>query len=140
MKKIVLILLFICSKIVLISAQEKETFMLTVNISGLESNEGTLMVGIYNNKSDFLKTQLKGAIVKIKNKKSVVIFKNLTLGEYAISFIHDENNNNKIDTNIFGIPKEDYGCSNNAKSFIGPPKYDDAKFILTENKTIEIHI
>lgn len=45
-----------------------------------------------------------------------------------------------MDTNFFGIPKEDYGCSNNARGFMGPPKYDDAKFQLSENKTIEIKI
>ena len=45
-----------------------------------------------------------------------------------------------MDTNLFGIPKEDYGCSNNARGFMGPPKYNDAKFQLTGNKTIDIKI
>ena len=77
---------------------------------------------------------------KIENKKSVVIFKNLPRGEYAVSFVHDENDNKKMDTNFLGIPKEDYGCSNNATGFMGPPKYEDAKFMLEENKSINIKI
>ncbi|AUC85103.1 hypothetical protein CW731_07275 [Polaribacter sp. ALD11] len=139
MKKLLLIFAFIFSGILTTNAQEK-TFDLTVNISGLKSDKGTLMIGIYNKKERFLKNQFKGDIVKIENKKSLVIFKNLPKGEYAVSFIHDENNNKKMDTNFFGIPKEDYGCSNNARGFMGPPKYDDAKFQLSENKTIEIKI
>lgn len=139
MKKLILIIAFIFSGIPTTNAQE-ETFNLTVNISGLKSDKGTLMVAIYNKKENFLNKRFKGDMVKITGKKSVVIFKNLPKGEYAVSFIHDENDNKKMDTNFLGIPKEDYGCSNNATGFMGPPKYDEAKFQLSENKAIEIKI
>ena len=137
MKKILLIITIIFSSVFTINAQ-KETFSLTVNISGLDSDEGKVLVGIYNSKEDFLKKRYKGDIVKIKDRKTTVVFKNVPKGEYAVSFIHDENDNNKMDTNFLGIPKEDYGCSNNAKGFMGPPKYEDAKFNITSNKTISI--
>ena len=139
MKNTILIITFIFSAIFTTNAQE-QTFNLTINISGLNSDKGNLMVGVYNKKDNFLKKQFKGNLVKIKDKKSVVIFKDLPKGEYAVSFVHDENNNKKMDTNFFGIPKEDYGCSNNATGFMGPPKYNDAKFLLSENKTINIKI
>ncbi len=139
MQKIILILLFTFTGLFSTNAQE-ENFKLTVNISGLNSDKGNLMVGVYNKKEYFLKKQFKGKIGKINNKKSVVIFENLPKGEYAVSFVHDENDNKKMDTNFIGIPKEDYGCSNNATGFMGPPKYDDAKFQLTKNKIIDIKI
>lgn len=139
MKNILLIIALIFTGLSTTKAQES-TVNLTINISGLNSDKGTLMVGIYNKEELFLKKQFKGSLAKIKNKKSVVIFKDLPKGEYAVSFVHDENNNKKMDTNFFGIPKEDYGCSNNATGFMGPPKYSDAKFILSEDKTIHIEI
>jgi uncharacterized protein (DUF2141 family) len=139
MKNLLLIFAIIFSGILTTNAQE-EYADLTINISGLNSNKGTLLVGLYNEKESFLKKQFKGDVVKIKDKKSIVIFKDLPKGEYAVSFVHDENDNKKMDTNMFKIPKEDYGCSNNARGFMGPPKYDDAKFQLTANKTIEIKI
>lgn len=139
MKNLLLILAIIFSGILTTNAQE-ESVDLTINISGLNSDKGNLLIGLYNKKESFLKKHFKDDIVKIKDKKSVVIFKGLPKGEYAVSFVHDENNNKKMDTNMFKIPKEDYGCSNNARGFMGPPKYDDAKFQLTENKTIEIKI
>jgi|SaaInlStandDraft_1057018.scaffolds.fasta_scaffold01308_5 uncharacterized protein (DUF2141 family) len=135
-KRLFIILIF--STVLYVSGQEKETYTLTVNISGLDSNKGTLIVGIYTNENDFLKNQFRSDVIKIKNNEAYVIFKNLAAGEYAVSFIHDENNNNKMDTNLFGIPKEKYGCSNNARGFMGPPKYIDAKFKLIKNRTIEI--
>jgi uncharacterized protein (DUF2141 family) len=139
MKKILLIAVFIFCGMFCASAQE-EVFDLTINISGLNSNKGTLVVAVYDQKEAFLKKQLISNSVKIKNKKSIITFKNLPKGEYAVSFLHDENDNKKMDTNFFGVPKEDYGCSNNAKGFMGPPKYEDAKFQLTANKIIEIKI
>jgi len=140
MKKILILTILIFSGVFYMSGQDRETYSLTVNISGLKSNKGTLIVGIYTNESDFLKNQFKSDVIKIKNNEAFVIFKNLAAGEYAVSFIHDENNNKKMDTNFFGIPKEKYGCSNNARGFMAPPKYVDAKFRLTENRTIEISI
>jgi uncharacterized protein (DUF2141 family) len=118
MKKIILTIALILTGIFSTNAQE-ETFTLTVHIAGLNSDKGSLLVGVYNNEDSFLKTRFKSDIIKI---------------------IHDENDNKKMDTNFIGIPKEDFGCSNNATGFMGPPKYEDAKFMLEENKTIDIKI
>ncbi|MFT6959309.1 MAG: hypothetical protein ACJA17_000397 [Polaribacter sp.] len=139
MKKTLLTILIFFTAILCTNAQ-KETFILTVNIAGLHSDNGSLLVGIYSTKEDFLKKPFKSAIIKIINKKSMVIFKDIPKGAYAVSFVHDENDNKKMDTNFIGIPKEDFGCSNNATGFMGPPKYEDAKFQLTKNKTINIKI
>ena len=122
------------------SNAQEETFNLTVNMAGINSDKGSLLVGIYKTEKSFLKKPFKSDIIKIINKKSTVVFKNIPKGTYAVSFVHDENDNKKMDTNFIGIPKEDFGCSNNATGFMGPPKYKDAKFQLTENKTIDIKI
>jgi uncharacterized protein (DUF2141 family) len=139
MKKIILMATFIFCNMLHTKAQ-KEIFDLTINISGLNSNKGSLLVAVYDQKEAFLKKQLISNTVKIENKKSIITFRNLPKGEYAVSFVHDKNDNKKMDTNFFGVPKEEYGCSNNAKGFMGPPKYDDAKFQLTADKIIEIKI
>jgi uncharacterized protein (DUF2141 family) len=139
MKKIMLTIAILITGISSSNAQE-ETFNLTVNIAGINSDKGSLLVGIYKTEKSFLKKPFKSDIIKIINKKSTVVFKNIPKGTYAVSFVHDENDNKKMDTNFIGIPKEDFGCSNNATGFMGPPKYKDAKFQLTENKTIDIKI
>jgi uncharacterized protein (DUF2141 family) len=134
--KILTVLIINCS---FISAQNLKLMDITVHIENLSSNDGKLLVGLYDAKVDFLKNRYKGAVVEIKNNTISVIFKDIPAGIYAVSFVHDENNNGKMDTNFLGIPSEDYGCSNNAKGFMGPPKWDDAKFELKiENKTITI--
>jgi uncharacterized protein (DUF2141 family) len=77
----------------------------------------------------------------IVNKQVVVVIDSLEFGEYAIRIFHDENENEKIDTNIFGIPTEDYGYSNDASSWFGPPSWEKAKFLFNQSEmTIEIKV
>ncbi|TMM29419.1 DUF2141 domain-containing protein [Polaribacter aestuariivivens] len=139
MKKLLLTLAIIFGGIFATNAQET-TFDLTINISGLSSNKGKVLIALYNEEGQFLKKGFKGGMSKITNKKVTYTLKDIPKGEYAVSFFHDENDNNKMDTNFFGIPKEDYGCSNNAKGFMGAPKYKDAKFQLSKDQTIDIKI
>ena len=59
-------------------------------------------------------------------------------GTYAIGIFIDTNDNNKMDKNFLGIPKEQYGFSNNAKARFGPPSFEDASFILKDNLSLSI--
>ena len=139
MRKLVKILSLFLIGIASLQAQNKETFDVVVNISNFKNNNGHAMVAIFNKEESFLNVALKSAKVKIENNTCSVTFKDLPKGIYAVSIFHDENDNNKMDTNVLGIPKETYGCSNNAKASFGPPKWDDAKFEIT-TQSITQHI
>ena len=71
----------------------------------------------------------------------IATFENLRLGTYALSLYHDENNNGMLDTNFFGIPKEPYGFSNDARGTFGPPKYTAAQFeFIKDGQQVEIRV
>jgi uncharacterized protein (DUF2141 family) len=131
-KIIIAITFFIAS---LVSAQNVN---LTVTLSGLKSNTGVLLVGLYNSDGTFLKKTYKGVTSDIRANGATVTFLSIPKGEYAISAYHDKNKNGKLDTNFVGIPKEDYASSNNAKGIMGPPKYADAKFELNKDSKLEV--
>jgi uncharacterized protein (DUF2141 family) len=118
-------------------AQENENQNLTVNVSNLNSNDGKVFIAIYDSEDSFLNKGFKSYVTKIENNSCSVTFENIPSGNYAISLYHDENDNNKMDSNFMGIPKEDYGCSNNAKGFMGPPKWEDAKFEINNKPVIQ---
>ena len=61
-------------------------------------------------------------------------------GEYAISLFVDSNGNKKIDKNFFGIPKEQYGFSNNVMGRMSAPSFDQAKFMVTGPTTQNIKL
>ncbi len=65
-----------------------------------------------------------------------VAFEGLTCGaEYAVAVVHDENGNGKLDTGLFRIPREGLGSSRNARGFMGPPSFADAKVTAAPGRT-----
>jgi uncharacterized protein (DUF2141 family) len=130
MKKITGILIVFCCGV---SCYGQGRLELTVkNING---SAGTIRVGLFNNSEDFLKNAIQGRLVKIMGKVVKVIFENLPEGEYAVSIIHDANENEKLDTDFLGIPKEGFGFGNNAMGTFGPPDFEKAK-IKIQNATV----
>ena len=81
---------------------------------------------------------IKAENATIENGKSVVTFKEVPAGEYAIICYHDKNNNDQMDFTPQGMPLEDYGTSGNVVSF-GPPTFENAKFTVSDkNVSLEI--
>lgn len=138
MQKIILTAIIILSGVLSSVAQEKQT--ITLEFSGMKSDKGDLYIALYNSEDSFLKKPLKGTIAKVIDKKATVVFKDIAIGTYAVSAFHDANDNKKMDTNFFGIPKEPIGISNDAKGFMGPPKYKNAKFEVLKNIKLSINI
>lgn len=115
---------------------------ITVRVSNFENNKGTCFVCLYNNASAFSGkgAPMATATVGISNKMATVNFENVPEGTYAVSVIHDANNNGKFDTNFLGIPKEGYGASQNKLPFAAAPKFDENKFTVAANSTTTINI
>jgi uncharacterized protein (DUF2141 family) len=110
---------------------------ITLLIKGFENEKGMAQVALYSGKEGFpsdYKKALKILGLAIKDKEAKGTFKDVTFGEYAVAVLHDENRNGKMDTNIFGVPREGYGTSRDARGSWGPPAYDDAKFKLNSDK------
>jgi uncharacterized protein (DUF2141 family) len=111
---------------------------INIDISNIKNNTGNLMIGLFNSKDTFLTNKYKGLKLKAQVGSIKAKFENIPNGTYAIALYHDENLNNKLDKNLFHIPKEGYGFSNNAKPFFGPPKFDKAQFKLDGNYHAQI--
>ena len=62
-------------------------------------------------------------------------------GMYAIAVFHDENGNGKMDKNMFGVPKEPYGLSNNFRPRFSAPTFSDCQIkVDNEDKAIRISV
>ncbi len=105
---------------------------LTVEIDQLRNNNGKLLLELNNEDEEVI----QGFSETIANNKCVIVIKDLKPGKYAFKFFHDENNDEEINTNFMGIPKEGYGFSNNAKGTFGPPSFDKMLFELSKSDTM----
>ena len=117
-------------------------YNINLNLLNINNKDGKIKIGLFNNKNDFLQIDksYKGKSLQIDSASICCQFKNIPNGRYAISVFHDENNNNKLDTNFMGIPKEGYGVSYNGISSFSSPKFEDANFVLDHNITLEIKL
>lgn len=100
---------------------------LEVTIKNVKESKGTIRVALFNSENDFLKQPIESKVVKASATETNVVFDNLKPGEYAVSVIHDVNENKELDKGFMGIPQEPYGFSNDARGKFGPPSYVESK-------------
>jgi uncharacterized protein (DUF2141 family) len=103
----------------------------SVTVTGVRSAKGTvtacltaLPTAFPNCKADPAARRL---IVPAITGAVVLDFGQLASGRYAVSLIHDENSNGRLDT-VLLIPREGYGFSRDARVRLGPPRFDSAAF------------
>lgn len=101
---------------------------LVIEIQGLKSDAGELAVGLFDKAESFPKQFQYGQRLAAKSGTLSVTFKDVKPGVYAVSTYHDENNNKSLDRGMFGVPKEPYGFSQDARGEGGPPQFRDAQF------------
>ena len=111
-------------------------------ITGFKNNEGKAMIAVATSKESYEskgKPLFTGRAARIENQAVGYLFTGLPHGEYAIRVFHDQNDNNRLDTYFFGMPKEGYGFSGSDPDRRGPPDYEKDKFIFnSERMTIKI--
>jgi len=119
------------------SARPQGKGSLHVKIVGLPSNAGRVKAAIYNSESAYEAHQgsFGKSFLPISDHRSEWVLEDIPFGEYALMFYHDANDNQKFDRNVFGLPKERYGFSNDAKPRLGLPSYDAVKFAVDADPT-----
>jgi uncharacterized protein (DUF2141 family) len=127
-----------------LTAQTKDTGTLTVRVTGARNTKGKIGVTLFQDAQGFPDDTSKAVRqqsveIDSNTRSAQVTFKDVPQGTFAVSVLHDENGNGKMDKNFVGIPKEGYGASNNPKKKKRAPTFDEAKFSLnTSEQTIEI--
>jgi uncharacterized protein (DUF2141 family) len=110
---------------------------LEVSVSGLRNMKGNVLICLTANPKAFPDCSKDPnsfkRVVKATAAGSVGI-EGVAPGTYALSLIHDENGNGKLDTAV-AIPKEGFGFSRNPTITFGPPKFKSAAFIVNGNAT-----
>ncbi len=112
-------------------------------ISNFTNSKGVCRACLFNTAASFNGKEgqaVQCVQVPVNNQKAEVVFENIPAGNYAVSVFHDANNNNKLDVNFLGIPKEGYGASKNKLPFAAAPAFADNQFAVKPNTTIQLNI
>jgi uncharacterized protein (DUF2141 family) len=128
----------------MIKEDVQEVGNIQVEVTGLKNAKGLLGILVFSTDDGFPSNQKKAfkeILIPVGEGKNKHTFTDVPYGNYAISVMHDENMNKKLDTNLLGIPKEGTGVSNNVRSSFGAPKFSDASFSLNDKSyTTEIKV
>lgn len=116
---------------------QAETKQIDFHIKGINDSKGKLYIQLFKGRDDYIQGKPSAAtIVKAEQDSATVSFYNIAPGDYALRFFHDQNDNGEMETNLFGMPTEGYGFSNDAKPNFGPVSYEDIAFSVAESQTL----
>lgn len=108
----------------------------------MRNEKGNVLICLTANPKAFPDCSKDPAAIKRVVKASAaasVEFAGVAPGTYALSLIHDENGNGKLDTAL-AIPREGFGFSRNPKISFGPPKFAAAAFAVNGNGSQQVRM
>jgi uncharacterized protein (DUF2141 family) len=126
-------------------AASPHTCTLIVKVVGLRNTKGKVDVLLFRSPDGFPDEPSKAVVddeqIDPKTLTAQVVFRHVAPGPAAVTVLHDENLNDKLDTNLVGIPKEGYGASNNPKKRLRAPTFEEAQFAVSRpRETVQIRV
>lgn len=107
---------------------------LTVTIDHIKNDEGIVYAQLFLGEDSYINNNAEqNAMMPAKQGVGEFTFTDLKPGDYVVRLYHDENGNQQLDMNAFGMPLEGYGFSNEAVANMGPPQYKDMVVRIEES-------
>lgn len=115
---------------------------LRVVVSRQKVGKGPVFCDLFNSKTGFPgASPIVGGSQELQAQESTVcVYEGLPAGTYAMSVIQDENANGTLDANVFGVPTEGYGVSNNVIPATEAPRWSDSVITLDGTSPLEITV
>ena len=121
----------------LAQAEDIDYTNLTVRVEGISKAVGTIGVSLFNSPKGY-PTRIEHAYesqwieLEVGQKSIDGGFEGIPFGKYAVSVVHDENGNKRLDMGPMGFPTEGVGFSNGQKIVMSVPKFSNSTISLTE--------
>lgn len=115
---------------------------LEIEVSASKNSNGHVGCALFSNGKGFPMETQRSVVQRHKATARAVrcVFENLKPGTYAVAVVHDENDNGKVDTNMFGIPKEAWGTSNNVTHTMSAPTFEESAVKVSDGTPTRIDV
>lgn len=121
-----------------LSAQKNGTIFIQAN--SFRNTKGLMRFAVYKDKATFMdarKYYKNGRTAVTGSKVNATI--SVPPGRYAVSVLHDENENDNMDFTL-GLPKEGFGISNISSFPFGKPPFEKCLITVEEGKNTVVII
>jgi uncharacterized protein (DUF2141 family) len=124
-------------------AAENQDGVITIRADGLRNQKGDVVCTLCSSADGYPGDCKHKVVVKasIMDKHADCVFPHKAPGYYGATIFHDEDGDGKFKRNLFGIPLEGFGFSNNYRPKFRAPTWDEGKFDFTGgDQTITINM
>ncbi|MEI6950056.1 DUF2141 domain-containing protein [Paraflavisolibacter sp. H34] len=137
MVRMILLLIMILS-----GAASRAQGRVAARVTGFASDKGVCRACLFTSEASYAKgtDPFRCVQVAVAGREATVQFENLPDGRYALALFHDANNNNRMDKNFLGIPREGYGASRNQLPFAAAPGFKENAFDVAGTATVRLEI
>jgi uncharacterized protein (DUF2141 family) len=114
---------------------------IALDVEDLRSDRGEVRGALYASPDGWTREgrEIATCHARIEHRHAHCVFENVEPGTYAIAFLHDEDDDGRMDRDFFGFPQEGFGFSNDAAPSLGPPSFNAARFAHDhENTTLRV--
>jgi uncharacterized protein (DUF2141 family) len=137
--------LFLCSAPAWASPANREgKCTLIIHVTGFRNTKGLLGAELFTSSAGWpedVDKSFRHEHFPIEGDHATARFDHLPAGKYGVVVLHDENENQKLDRNIFMVPKEGFGFANNPRVLLAAPPIGKATIPVTcPTTTTEIRL
>lgn len=113
----------------------------TLDVEGLRSDRGEIRAALFASSDGWTNEgrEVASCHAHIDHHRGRCVFPDVAPGTYAIAVLHDEDDDGRMNRDLFGFPQEGFAFSNDAAPGLGPPSFDAARFVHGPTPT-ELHV
>src|SRR5262245_65380866 len=91
-----------------LAADAQTSGRLGISVGGVRNDNGSVRCGLYNSPNGFREPgrEFRGTAVPIRNGQATCVFTGIPPGTYAVAVFHAENNETRMETGMFGKPRQ----------------------------------
>ena len=118
--------------------QDNEGVTLTITLENVLSDQGDILAALHRPDTFMKGPGMRNYKTEAHAGSLTFTFENVPPGQYAVSVLHDQNANMRMDFDTSGMPLEPYGMSRN-DMHMGPPSFERSAFeVGSEPLTLSI--
>ena len=117
---------------------------LVIHVTGFRNTKGVLGAELFTSSAGWpedVNKSFRHEHFPIEGDHATARFDHIPAGKYGVVVLHDENGNQKLDRNVFLVPKEGFGFANNPHVLLAAPPIEKATIPVTcPETTTEIRL
>lgn len=129
--------------LLLLNASDLCSQTVEVTVTGIRSDKGQIAIGLFLDDESFRREaaflELQFPKKNIRDGVMAVSF-SLEPGVYGLTLLDDEDNNQLMQYNFLGLPKEGFGFSGYYHTGITRPKFEDFRFTVVQDQEVKITV